>query len=291
MQFSDIGQQLLFSTVRIETELRSGVETCGTGFVFMYHVGERRYPFMVTNKHVVEDAVKGRVYFHRGSNGKPLLGGGRGHVFDVDGLAGIWHGHPDDNIDVSVATLVPMLSHLEQQGHEVFYKEIASDIIPTVEQLDAFETLEEVVFVGYPNAIWDRQNLLPIMRRGATATPINVDFEGQRVFLIDASVFPGSSGSPVFLHTRGPYLHEMGMTVRSTETQLFFLGIVARALFRENSNKVEMLPEPVLDVPGTISREMIDLGVVFKASTIVEAVRNLIRQEEGDDLPNAEDEE
>ena len=41
---------------------------------------------------------------------------------------------------------------------------------------------------------------MPILRRGTTATPIALNFEGRPEFLIDAAVYPGSSGSPVFVY-------------------------------------------------------------------------------------------
>lgn len=285
MAFSQISQQLLFSTVRIETSYKSGTQGCGTGFVFVYERGERYYPFLVTNKHVVKDAIQGNIYFHRGSSGQPMLG--KGLVFNVDDLEGIWHGHPDDQIDVSVATLMPMLEHLKKLGHEPFFRPIYSGLIPTSEQVDIFEAIEEVVFVGYPNGIWDQDNLLPILRRGTTATPISIDFQKRKIFLIDASVFQGSSGSPVFLYTSGPYLDQGNISYNATQKKLFFLGIISAGYFRQDINRLEMLPEPMADVPGTVSQQMIDLGVVFKSSSIIEAATDLIQQAgEPDSLPN-----
>lgn len=278
MEFSQVSQQLLFSTVRIETEYRSGNQGCGTGFVFEYHTDERFYPFLVTNKHVIKDAVRGKIYFHRGNSGKPMLG--KGIVFDVDGIENIWHGHPDENVDVTISFLMPMLDHLQTLGHEPFFSAISSDLIPTKEQLDVFEAIEEVVFVGYPNGIWDQENLLPILRRGTTATPIGIEFQNRGMFLIDASVFQGSSGSPVFLYTSGPYLDQGGIVVNAFRKRLFFLGIVAAGYLRQDRNKVEMLPEPVVDVPGVVSQQMIDLGIVFKARSITEVAAIAVEDNE-----------
>lgn len=59
--------------------------------------------------------------------------------------------------------------------------------------------------IGYPNGLWDSQNNLPIIRRGITATSVKKDYNGKKEFLIDAAVFPGSSGSPVFIFNEGSY--------------------------------------------------------------------------------------
>jgi hypothetical protein len=78
-----------------------------------------------------------------------------------------------------------------------------------------------VTFIGYPNGIWDSKNLLPVVMRGTTASPIEVDFEGTPRFLIDASVFGGSSGSPVFILNQGTYsMKDGGVAVGSRFTSL-----------------------------------------------------------------------
>jgi hypothetical protein len=58
---------------------------------------------------------------------------------------------------------------------------------------------QQVLFVGYPNGIRDRMHNLPVARGGLLASLPTVDFDGEPDFLIDAKVWPGSSGSPVFV--------------------------------------------------------------------------------------------
>ena len=48
MKPESISEQLMFNTVRLETE--SGM---GTGFFYNFKVGENIYPTIITNKHVV----------------------------------------------------------------------------------------------------------------------------------------------------------------------------------------------------------------------------------------------
>lgn len=65
-----------------------------------------------------------------------------------------------------------------------------------------FEPNKPVTFIGYPNGLYEFTSLLPIVRQGYAATAMHIDHGGKPTFLIDAFVFPGSSGSPVFLVPR-----------------------------------------------------------------------------------------
>ena len=70
-------------------------------------------------------------------------------------------------------------------------------MIATKEKAKKISVMERIFFVGYPNAFRDELNNLPIARSGYLATPLYSDFEGKETFLFDASVFEGSSGSPI----------------------------------------------------------------------------------------------
>ncbi len=196
MDVRTIAEQQLFTTVRIEAITPDGTAT-GTAFVFRYDWDSKKTLFLVTNKHVVADATKGRFFFTlKGGDNKPLVG----QRFDVthDNFQGDWHGHPNPDVDIAVMPLIPLLIHVHNAGQQIYYKAVTKDLIPDPEQTKWIDAVEEVTFIGYPNGIYDMKNLLPIVRRGTTATPFQIDYVGEPKFLIDASVFPGSSGSPVF---------------------------------------------------------------------------------------------
>ena len=59
MKPESISEQLMFNTVRLETE--SGM---GTGFFYNFKVGENIYPTIITNKHVVNHKQDENVKFH-----------------------------------------------------------------------------------------------------------------------------------------------------------------------------------------------------------------------------------
>lgn len=270
MQVNTIAEQLLFTTVRIETETPDGIGT-GTAFIFSYQQEEKQYLFLVTNKHVISGAINGRFFFTLSDGQFPKIG----ERFDIqmDKFEQRWFGHPDSDIDVAVMPLVPVLQEIGKAGKNVFYRAITHNLIPSTEQNNDLDAIEEVVFIGYPNGIFDSKNLMPVVRRGTTATHLQVDYEGKPMFLIDASVFPGSSGSPVLIANTGGYANKGGFVVGN---RVLFLGIISSVAIREEHGQIVFISSPVSQVPIVKTQQMIDLGIVYKASTILEAVKALL---------------
>ncbi|TFD74495.1 hypothetical protein E3T48_13320 [Cryobacterium fucosi] len=129
-----------------------------------------------------------------------------------------------------------------------------------------------VTFIGYPNGLYDSASLLPIVRQGYAATAMNVDYEGKPTFLIDASVFPGSSGSPVFLVPRPSVPDKRGnITIGGHPRPPILLGIVAAVHQRQ---------VPVLQTSAgggvPFVYDLIDLGIVYKASEVHSLADQLI---------------
>jgi hypothetical protein len=274
MEPTSISEKLLFNTVRIETSSSAGQGT-GTGYAFSYTSDENNFPFIVTNKHVISGADNGNLYFTRAKNGKAHIG--NAYRLEIrEGFENIWHGHPDENIDVAITPLVPLVNHIKLQGVDVYIPPIGNDLIPNEDVLKELDAIETITFIGYPNGIWDTHNFLPIMRRGTTATPITIDFKGVKQFLIDASVFPGSSGSPVFILNTGMYTNKHGTT--NIASRLLFLGTVASVYFRQDLNEIKKIAQPAIDRSVAISKQMIDLGIVFKASTVTETIESFLTE-------------
>jgi len=148
-------------------------------------------------------------------------------------------------------------------------------LIPTQDEIDELDAVEDVIFVGYPNGIWDSENNLPVTRRGITATPIAIDYRNEPKFLIDASVFPGSSGSPVFLYNNtGTFAMKGKGTVFGG--RIMFLGLVASVFFREEAGRIEMVDVPTGMEPIPVVRQMINLGIVFKATAVRDVALKII---------------
>lgn len=134
---------------------------------------------------------------------------------------------------------------------------------------ESFDAIEDVLFVGYPNGIFDQKNHLPIMRKGITASPLEVDFNGGKKFIIDAQVFPGSSGSPVFVKEQN--IKNGNLTLGSE--RYFFVGVISRVFHR---NQVGNFTQSVAPT-GTqknefLVQQMIGLGICEKSRQIIELI-------------------
>jgi hypothetical protein len=266
---SSVAEQLFFTTVRIDTVHADGTTGSGTGFLFSHKRGNVSYPFVVSNKHAVMNMREGSLSFLQRDNAKPRLG--TGFRLTIADWNQAWFGHPLAEVDIAICPLAPLESHIKQQNNvDIFYLFVGTDNIPTDEQIAKLDAIESVTFIGYPNGIWDSKNLLPVARRGTTASPIAVDFEESPRFIIDASVFGGSSGSPVFVLNQGMYSEKSGATV--VGSRCFFVGVIAAVFFRTNLNQIISVPVPTNAQPMAIQQEMIDLGVCFKARTVVETI-------------------
>ncbi|MEM4217849.1 MAG: serine protease [Candidatus Methanomethylicaceae archaeon] len=272
MKIETPAEQLLYATVRIETEgLNPSEKGAGTAFIFGLEREKGTFLCLVTNKHVVRGAKLGRFFFTQRKNDGPDVG----KRFDIviDNFEQSWHGHPNAEIDIAAMPLVPLLDAIKQQGNEVFFRSLSQNLIPNEAQLAELDALEEILFIGYPSGMYDTANLLPVFRRGITATPIQVDYNRKPIFLIDASVFPGSSGSPVLIYNLGGYGSRKGFNVA---TRVLFLGIIAQVMYQEQEGALEFITIPTAKVPIVRTKQMIDLGVVFKARAVVETVEGLL---------------
>ena len=233
--------------------------------------------FLVTNKHVIADADEGTFRFtlRTGDDSAPNLG--RWIGVNVRGRRWQWWaGHPSEDVDIAVFPLNPILKDLSRRRAAPFFSCVDAKLLPENSPFGDLNAVERILFVGYPEGIYDGKNNLPIIRSGITATPPTVDYEGSPRFLIDASVFPGSSGSPIFAYDRGSWLSGTGDWTVGSE-RVIFLGVLSSVLYRESDGSLEFRDIPTGTVAVPVSREMIDLGVAYKAVTVVEAIEECLR--------------
>lgn len=268
---SIVTKQLILSTVRIIAYTKKGTAT-GTGFVYLHkRNGKSRY-FVVTNKHVIKDAIRGEMIFHEGEliNGKmtPKLRCGLSVPFNEHDF---W-GNSNNLIDIAVMNI----STIVNVNLENFYlMAITEKVRPKDEKKDKLiSPIEEVLFIGYPIGIWDTKNYLPIVRKGITATPYYINFENEKKYLIDAAVFPGSSGSPVFIYRSGTHLDNSGdMQIGE---QLYFIGIISEYL--KVTKKGKIIKE---EIPSSLESyveidQALNLGIVFNDAAVVETMDDIV---------------
>ena len=121
MQAKSNSEKLFFNTVRVETVSAKGELGSGTGFFFDHRLGDQVYPFIVTNKHVVNEVNKWKFSFIKQKNGGPTLGS----ILDIEIESrcwpNAWFGHPNQHIDITICPLLPIISHTKQRyGTDLF---------------------------------------------------------------------------------------------------------------------------------------------------------------------------
>jgi hypothetical protein len=135
-----------------------------------------------------------------------------------------WLQHPDPEVDLAIMPIGARINEWRDLGIEPLPTFIDTSAIPSDTQWKKLVPLDELCIIGYPTGLSDKVNHLPIFRKGVAATHPNIDFDGKNEFLIDLGIYPGSSGSPVFLADNEFY--RKSRTVYSGRDHAKLLGIV-----------------------------------------------------------------
>lgn len=236
-------EDLMYTTVRItcfdnENPKNAKEKSIGTGFIYnFYDKNKIMSPYLVTNKHVIKKSIRGEMRFNIsannidvidffdigvGDNKSPFYKSFINHPFDDD--------KNDNYIDLCVLPLRNIFNYIENDINleeennyinktknnkftpfeyplkpikkRVFYRSLSRENLVSVSYASP---VQDILMVGYPIGIWDEKNNLPIFRKGITSSHVNKDFQGKPEVLIDAACFPGSSGSPVFITSKGNF--------------------------------------------------------------------------------------
>jgi hypothetical protein len=263
-------EQLFFCTTRIEAVTADGKKrSTGTGFIIAEKIDHQtQLLFIVTCRHVVEGFDRAAVSFVAEKDGQPQLGQ-RCEVTLNDFSKGVFF--PEDpKVDVALLPFAPILKYFETQHKKPFFRALDRTLVPTAQQVDQLSAIQPILFIGYPAGIRDETNLLPMARRGFTSTPYAVDYNGLPLFVIDATVYPGSSGSPVLVFDEGLYPIKGGGGVAGSRAYL--LGLISQAYFHEVEGEVQFRSTPTAVSPVYRETRYLNLGVVVKARAIFETI-------------------
>ena len=132
------------------------------------------------------------------------------------------------------------------------------------------DDLEDVLMIGYPDGMSDSKNNLPIVRRGITATDYKIDYEGKKEFLIDASIFKGSSGSPILICNIGSFNNANGELCLGNRIK--FLGVQYRGEFSKYQQNifVKNKEDKFVNAPDILSAYFNDLGFCVKSECLLD---------------------
>jgi hypothetical protein len=280
LRVDTIAKKIFFCTTRIEAKSADEkVSSVGTGFLFNY-TSEPRFPlksqqmsFIVTCKHVLYGYKSTSFSFIQEKDGKPELGKKCEIIVpDIEHLAFY---DPDPTIDVALVPLISLTKYRSTPREaRLFVNQLSTDLVPTQQQSEELSPIQAVVFIGYPNGMRDEKNFLPIARRGYTASPYVVDFNGLPLFLIDAGVFPGSSGSPLMVLDEGSYANSTGL---HAGTRAHFLGMVSLAYFQPVEGEIQFKPVPTQFIPVFQEQRFLNIGGVIKAKAILNTMAQYVK--------------
>lgn len=126
---------------------------------------------------------------------------------------------------------------------------------------------ENVYFIGYPDNRFDEKNNLPLIRTGMIASHPKYDYNGKPIFIIDAQVFPGSSGSPVYIDLTYENMKNGQIVIGKRNLKL--LGIVSATMIRNNQLK------SIQTGTKFLTEEVLGLGIVYKATAIKDLIDSM----------------
>ena len=254
----DTAQEAIFSsTLRITKKGKSDLGTSiGTGFIFEASIDDIRKQFvlfLVSNRHVFGNSFETISFnFHKAKDDYSGPDLGKVVVFESEALP--HHEHPDQNVDLACINITG--AEFGAPGNSVYYKHLTDKLVSDFTEDDLLPG-KEVWFVGYPENRFDVIHNLPILRKGYIASMPKIDFNARKEFVIDAQVFPGSSGSPVFAVLNGKFK---------------LIGIIAKTMIR--NQELETLPAGF----NLGIQQIIGLGIVIKATAFKELVECAVKE-------------
>lgn len=145
-----LSEQLTYSTVRIECEYRDGRSVTGTGFFFQFlnnETNNTHVPVVITNKHVINNTIKGRLIFSKASeNGAPL--DNQHFQVNFDNFESMWIKHPDSNVDLCAMPLAPFLNKAAKINEKLFYIPLNKLLLPSQQQLEGLTCARHGAHLG-----------------------------------------------------------------------------------------------------------------------------------------------
>ncbi len=127
------------------------------------------------------------------------------------------------------------------------------------------EATADVIVCSYPYEFYDMENKFPIIKSGIIASSWGANFDGKPYFLVDAHLFPGSSGGLVLSKPIDVAMID-GKLMHAKEKQFVFLGVYSAGYDHTTT-----------DNDGKRHKEPFGLGIVWYANLIPEIINGDVR--------------
>lgn len=223
--------KLVKSTVRIINQNINDSLFVGTGFFFSYNPDPSwngRIEAIVTNKHVVQNAKILKFSF-RTEFSIDDIGTKKDSIrnYELANPSNWVYNHPNPNVDLCIIFLKPITDYfLKTYKEKLDIAYFNKDLIPDEKIINQLTAIEDVIMIGYPEGIIEPKKLYPIVRKGITATPYQIDFNNKKDFLTDIFAIGGSSGSPVILYkNNGQFPFLLGIHYGGLNNNKLNLGV------------------------------------------------------------------
>ena len=253
MEAKTFEHEISHITARISVRLAGTTDTSiGTGFFYLAPLtdgSDRSITLLISNKHVFLNPTGSLTISlnERTEDGRPAYG--KIKDFHDDNFESIYFGHPSQDVDLACVN-ASAITH-----NNAFFRTLHEDFLAPIEDGKIFPS-QAVIFVGYPENRYDVVHNLPLVRAGSIASLPSVDFNGKGQIVIDAQVFQGSSGSPVFVAYDGKF---------------HLLGVITETMIRHS--KLQTIPSNINNI-GV--QQILGLGIAIKQRHVRELIDHAV---------------
>ena len=171
--------------------------------------------------------------------------------------------HQSDDVDVAVISVLDLTIDVitpkrEGENNILAFQSISGDSFPGTNKVISVDVGDDALVVGYPRGFYDNFSKFPIVKSGVIASRWGAPFGGQPYFLIDAKLFPGSSGSLVISRPTNLGMRNGGVVHTADGSKKFlFLGIYS------GEPPWKMGPIVETDSFVILSKEGYNVGIVW----------------------------
>lgn len=254
-------EKLMYNSVKL-TAIKCGaaISTATGFFVDFVLTDQETVPVLVTNKHVVANADAILATCHLADGNKPL---GKFATCEMPIKLGLYFPHPDPSVDLCAIPIASIMNQGISAGTPLYLSSVGLDVVPTDDQWEHFDAIEDITMTGCPNGISDEVNNFPIARRGITASSLAKRYNGKEEFLVDMACFPGSSGSPIFVYDRNGYFDRQQSVYVMGQQRIILVGILYAGPQVTNTGHVVLERTPSVAVAA-----MMHLGNAIRSSAL-----------------------